>query len=204
MPDAVEGDLTPWEPPLAGSEIEHLLGSLTRLRTTFRWKTDALDTEGLSRTVGASTLTLGNLLKHLACAEDQKFGPSLTGAPYGPPWAGMPGYDGTPTQYTFDTRGHEPADLYRMWDEAVRRSDERLHQALRTGDLGQQVALAADEGMVVSLRRLLHDVVEEYGRHTGHADLIRESIDGLTGEDPPTGWSARSGTSPVGVQRGRP
>jgi hypothetical protein len=36
-----------------------------------------------------------------------------------------------------------------------------------------------------SLRRILIDVIEEYSRHVGHADLIRESVDGLIGEDPP-------------------
>jgi hypothetical protein len=35
------------------------------------------------------------------------------------------------------------------------------------------------------LRRILLDTLEEYARHAGHADIIRESIDGLTGEDPP-------------------
>jgi hypothetical protein len=40
-----------------------------------------------------------------------------------------------------------------------------------------------------SLRRLIFDLIEEYGRHTGHADLLREAVDGLTGEDPPPGWS---------------
>jgi hypothetical protein len=40
----------------------------------------------------------------------------------------------------------------------------------------------------VSLRRLLFDFLEEYGRHTGHADLIREAVDGRTGEDPPADW----------------
>ena len=39
-----------------------------------------------------------------------------------------------------------------------------------------------------SLRRLVCDLIEEYGRHTGHADLIREAVDGRVGEDPPPGW----------------
>ena len=39
------------------------------------------------------------------------------------------------------------------------------------------------------LRRLLCDMVEEYGRHTGHADLIREAVDGRVGEDPPADWT---------------
>ena len=51
------------------------------------------------------------------------------------------------------------------------------------------------EGIHVSLRRLLFDLVEEYGRHTGHADLLREAVDGVTGEDPPDGmpWPDRFG-----------
>lgn len=192
---------TPWEPPLSGSEVQHLLGSLNRLRTTFRWKTDGLDLEGLSRTVGASTLTLGSLLKHLACVEDEKFGMALSGADYGPPWAGMADFDGEPAAYVFATDGLAAEDLYRLWDDAVRRSDERLHAALVEDGLGQRVALGTDGGLVVSLRRLLFDLLEEYGRHAGHADLIREAVDGRVGEDPPDGWRAGSGTSPVGVSR---
>ncbi|HEY7042571.1 MAG TPA: hypothetical protein VH419_02765 [Nocardioidaceae bacterium] len=41
--------------------------------------------------------------------------------------------------------------------------------------------------------------MEEYGRHTGQADLIRESVDGLVGEDPPPGWRPQVGRSPVGA-----
>ncbi len=192
---------TPWEPPFAGSEAEAVHAALTRLRTTFRWKADGLDLDGLSRTVGASTLTLGNLLKHLACVEDEKFGMCLSGAGYGPPWAGMPEFGGPPHEYVFSTAGLEADDLYRLWDDAVRRSDERLAAALAGGDLGQRVAMGADDGLVVNLRRLLLDLVEEYGRHTGHADLLREAVDGRVGEDVPDGWVAESGSSPVGVPR---
>lgn len=56
----------PWEPPMAGTEAAHLTGALDRLRTTFRWKADDLDATGLQARVGASSLTLGGLLKHLA------------------------------------------------------------------------------------------------------------------------------------------
>ena len=45
---------TPWEPPLAGTEVEHLVGALERLRTTFRWKADGLDATGLRTRIGAS------------------------------------------------------------------------------------------------------------------------------------------------------
>jgi hypothetical protein len=192
---------TPWEPPMSGTEVEHLRGSLNRLRTTFRWKADDLDLDGLSRTIGSSDLTLGKLLKHLACVEDEKFGMALSGADYGPPWARMPEFDGPPQDYAFATDGWEAQDLYRLWDDAVRRSDLRLEAAVADGGLGQRIALGADDGFVVSLRRLLFDVLEEYGRHTGHADLLREAVDGRVGEDPPEGWRAESGSSPVGTQQ---
>lgn len=67
------------EPPLAGTEAEHLVGALDRLRATFRWKADGLDAAGLQARIGASALTLGGLLKHLARAEDQMFGTKLSG-----------------------------------------------------------------------------------------------------------------------------
>src|SRR5439155_15988173 len=67
-----------WEPPIAGTEAEHLVGALDRLRTTFRWKADDLNAAGLRTRVGASSLTLGGLLKHLARAEDQMFSTKLS------------------------------------------------------------------------------------------------------------------------------
>ncbi len=69
----------PWEPPIAGTEAEHLLGALNRLRATFRWKADGLDGAGLDTRVGASTLTIGALLKHLALVEDDVSTSRLTG-----------------------------------------------------------------------------------------------------------------------------
>ena len=62
---------TPWEPPVAGDERAAVLGALDRLRWTFRWKTDGLDAAGLAATVGASSLTLGGLLKHLAARSEE-------------------------------------------------------------------------------------------------------------------------------------
>jgi hypothetical protein len=67
-------DATPWEPPLAGTEVEHLTGALDRLRTTFRWKAGGLDPAGLQTRIGTSSLAFGGLLKHLARAEDEIFG----------------------------------------------------------------------------------------------------------------------------------
>jgi len=181
----------PWEPPLAGSEAEQLVGALERLRTTFRWKADGLDAAGLRIRVGPSSLTLGGLLKHLAACEDCMFATKLRGEPIGPPWEEADwdaAIDGAFTSAAADT----PDQLYACWDGAVERSRRRLRAALAEGGLDQPVHISSG-GRHASLRRLLCDLVEEYGRHTGHADLIREAVDGLVGEDPPPGWHPRSG-----------
>src|SRR3954447_6718472 len=99
---------TPWEPPLAGTEVEHLLGALDRLRTTFRWKADGLDAEGLSVRVGVSALTLGGLLAHLASVEDNMSTVRLTGEPMGEPWttfAAGPEQDGGPAPSATSSEG---------------------------------------------------------------------------------------------------
>lgn len=73
------------------------------------------------------------------------------------------------------------------------RSRARLSDALSRGGLDQPVHLTGPDGEHASLRRLVCDLIEEYGRHTGHADLLREAVDGRVGEDPPDGWRPVSG-----------
>jgi Protein of unknown function (DUF664) len=184
----------PWEPPLAGTEAEHLVGALDRLRTTFRWKADDLDSAGLQTRIGASSLTLGGLLKHLARVEEQTFGTKLSGAPLGAPWDA--GDWDTDPDWDFNSAADDtPEQLYALWDDTVDRSRARLDAALADGGLDQHVHLSWPDGRHASLRRLLCDLIEEYGRHTGHADLLREAVDGLVGEDPPAGWRPGSNRS---------
>jgi hypothetical protein len=187
----------PWEPPLAGTEAEHLVGALDRLRMTFRWKADGLDPAGLQARVGASALTLGGLLKHLAIVEDFYSTARLTGEPIGAPWDSAFRAD-VPDWEFASAADDTPADLYALWDGAVRRSRARLDAALAEGGLDQPVHVSTPDGRHASLRRLLCDLIEEYGRHTGHADLLREAVDGLTGEDPPAGWHPGAGGSRPG------
>lgn len=176
-----------WEPPLSGTEVEHLLGALDRLRTTFRWKAAGLDAAALDTTVGASSLTLGGLLKHLAACEDHLFSTKMKGEPMGAPWTGMD-QDGSANWHFRSAADNSPEELYALWDGAVARSRATLSAALAEGGLDQEVHVTAPDGRHASLRRLVFDLVEEYGRHTGHADLIREGVDGLVGEDPPQDW----------------
>jgi len=181
----------PWEPPLAGTEVEHLLGALDRQRATFRWKADGLDSAGLSTRIGASSLTIGGLLKHLAVVEDEKFTLWLSGEPLGEPWTtlGGPPEGDDADEWVFSSAAHDsPRDLYGLYDGAVQRSRQRLSVALRNGGLDQSIDLKFGDLGHLSLRRMLFDLVEEYGRHTGHADLLREAVDGRVGEDPPADW----------------
>ncbi|NIZ92818.1 mycothiol transferase [Kineococcus rubinsiae] len=181
-------DATPWEPPIAGTEAEQLLGALDRLRATFRWKADGLHADGLQARTGASALTLGGLLKHLALVEDHASTVKLTGAPLGAPWAGAEDED------EFETAAaHSPQTLYALYDGALERSRGRFAEVLRDSDLGVPVPMATPAGEHASARRLVCDLLEEYGRHTGHADLLREAVDGRVGEDPPPGWRPAAG-----------
>lgn len=181
----------PWEPPLAGTEVAHLIGALDRLRTIFRWKADDLDAAGLQTRIGASSLTLGGLLKHLAAVEDYMFTTKMRGEPIGAPWDGT-GWDGS-NDWEFASAAEDtPEALYELWDGAVGRSRARLDAALADGGLDQLVHASGADGRQASLRRLVCDMIEEYGRHTGHADLLREAVDGRVGEDPPAGWTAAS------------
>jgi hypothetical protein len=182
----------PWEPPVAGTEAEHLVGALERLRTTFRWKADDLDAAGLGARVGASSLTLGGLLKHLSRAEDDMFGPKLSGTPSGTPWDAVD-WDADPDWDFTSAADDGPEQLYALWDGTAERSRARLAAALADGGLDQLVSLTWPDGRRASLRRLVCDMIEEYGRHTGHADLLRENVDGRVGEDPPARWRPRSG-----------
>ena len=179
----------PWEPPLAGTETEHLLGALDRLRTTFRWKAGQLDTAGLQNRIGASSLTIGGLLKHLAFVEDYHTTTKLRGESPGEPWETI--YRDDVPDWPFASAADDtPEELYALWDGAVERSRARINAALADGGLDQLVHVSGPDGGHASLRRLLCDLIEEYGRHTGHADLLREAVDGIVGEDPPAGWHA--------------
>lgn len=173
-------------PPVAGTEIEHLLGALDRMRATFRWKADGLDAAGLAHRFESSEMSIGGLLKHLARVEDGASSVRLDGSPRDPFWEGRVS-DDDPEFATADDDA--PEALYRLYDDAVRTARARYRDAIAEGGLDVATAMVFPGGQSASLRRLLFDLLEEYGRHTGHADLLREAIDGRVGEDPPASWA---------------
>ncbi len=171
-------------PPVAGDETATLLGSLERQRATFAWKCGGLDAAGLSATVGVSTVTLGGLLKHLALVEDDHFSHRLFARRIPAPWDTVDWE--TDGDWEWRTAAEDtPEELLTLWHDAVARSRGAIAEALAEGGLGRLSSSTWPDGRAPSLRRTLIDVIEEYARHVGHADLIRESVDGLVGEDPP-------------------
>lgn len=172
------------EPPVAGDETATLLGSLDRQRAIFAWKCSNLDAEGLRATVGASSMTLGGLLKHLALVEDDYFTGKLLGRDLPPMWTEVD-WEADPDWEWRTAADDTPEELRRLWEESVARSRAAVREALVDGGLDQLCRRTWADGRAPSLRRILVDLIEEYARHVGHADLIRESVDGSVGEDPP-------------------
>jgi hypothetical protein len=172
------------EPPLAGDDVETALGQLERQRRTFAWKTGGLDAAGLSAKVGSSSMTLGRLVKHLAMVEEDYFRCRLHGREPGPPWNAVD-WENDPEWPWHSADGDSPDELYALYRNAVAQSRALLEEALADGKgLDRPIALEFD-GETISLRWLMANLIEEYARHVGHADLIREAVDGLVGEDPP-------------------
>jgi hypothetical protein len=137
------------------------------------------------------------LLKHLAFVEDHVSTARLSGEPPGAPWD--PAAWEVDGDWEFTSAAEDtPEQLYALYDGAVERARARLASALADGGLDQLVHLSGPDGRHASLRRLVCDLIEEYGRHTGHADLLREAVDGRVGEDPPAGWRPRAGRSGTG------
>jgi hypothetical protein len=172
------------EPPVAGDETATLLGSLERQRAILAWKCGGLDAAGLRATLAPSSITLGGLLKHLALVEDDYFSRRLHGRELGPPWD-TADWDADPDWDWHSAAEDSPEHLQTLWRDAVARSRTAVTEALADGGLEQLARYTNSRGESPSLRRILIDLIEEYARHNGHADLIRESVDGLVGEDPP-------------------
>lgn len=169
------------EPPVNGTEFETLVGFLEYQRATFMWRTHGLTASDLQHTVAASTMTLGGMIKHLALVEDYWFSRVLLDAADVEPWASV--------DWSLDRDwdwhsaiGDSPEELVALWLATVERSRSNLNDVFAAGDLSTVAQRAFDDGTAPSLRWILCHMIEEYARHNGHADLIRESIDGSVGE----------------------
>ena len=169
------------EPPLAADEAGTLLGFLEFQRATFAWKCQGLDADGLRATTAASSMTLGGMMKHLAIVEESWCSEWLHRRGTRPIW------DAADWEADRDWEWHSAADdspeeLTKLWQDSVAYSRSLVADALASGGLDQLAKRTWPDGRSPSLRWILCHLIEEYARHNGHADLLRESIDGATGE----------------------
>ena len=165
--------------PTAADERETLLAFLEWLRATLRLKAGDLDAEQLNRTLAPSTMTLGGMVTHLAWVESWWFVEVFLGEKPGEPWASAD-WD-SDSDWEWRCAGlMEPAEIWAHWEREVDRARAIVADA---ADLDAPAARASRRtGEPISLRWIVVHMIEEYARHVGHADLIRESIDGSVGQ----------------------
>jgi hypothetical protein len=149
------------KPPLAGDETATLLGSLQRQRAIFAWKCGGLDAVGLRATVGASSMTLGGLLKHLALVEDEYFSRRLSGRELGAPWDAVD-WDADPDWEWHSAAEETPKCPVLPDGDRRRRDDPHGIEASRDG--GEPDAALS--------RRFLREIrsIEKEAEHRGRGD----------------------------------
>jgi hypothetical protein len=131
----------------------------------------------MNRTVGASPLTIASITKHLAFVEDIWFTARFAGAPFGAPWDTAPFVE-DPDWDIHSAASDTPGELLGLFDAAC----ERSRAIERSAGLDDRAVMLDHDGAPVSMRWILVHVIEEYARHAGHLDLLRESIDGSVGD----------------------
>jgi uncharacterized damage-inducible protein DinB len=153
-----------------GTEGELLLFALDRVHRQFAWKSGGLSAEQLRRKHPPSELTIAWLVEHLTRVEAdwtaRAEGRSHESALDGIDW---------------DAVSERPDELYALWYETT----DRTRQAWATMGDELDVVIPWGDDDLVNRRRALVDILEENLLHTGQASLVREAIDGLTGNDPP-------------------
>ncbi|NND12456.1 MAG: DinB family protein [Acidimicrobiia bacterium] len=161
----------------AVSERQNLAEFLDYQRATILLKTHGLDSaQAATRSVTPSTLTLAGIVKHLAWVEDHWFQWIFNGVDTIEPWASAP-FD-QDRDWEFNTaRDDDIADTRILYEQACERS-RRVYEGAGLDDLS--VGMRDNEPF--SMRWIMLHMIEETARHAGQADLLREAIDGETGQ----------------------
>jgi uncharacterized damage-inducible protein DinB len=156
------------EPPSIADERTLLTGFLDYHRDTLAWKCSGLTDEQLAlRSTEPSSMSLLGLLRHMTEVERGWFIKRVAGQPITQPYSSKENRDGD----FDDLDTHSVADVYAAWQAACEES--------RRITAGHDLDFVGAEGeWKFSVRWLLLHMIEEYARHNGHADLIRERIDG--------------------------
>ncbi|MEU7897158.1 DinB family protein [Nonomuraea sp. NPDC049152] len=157
--------------PYTGSEKESLHISLDRHRDAVLWKLDGLDDEALRRPMTPSGTNLLGLVKHLATVEYGWFCTTF-GREIEPLWFDI-------TEDMAAAPDESTADIVAFYGRARAAADKAIEE-IGLDDLG-----TSWNGTTVSMRWVLIHMIEDTVRHAGHMDIMRELIDGATGDHPP-------------------
>ena len=160
-------------------EAEMLSAYLDYHRTTLLMKTQGLSQAQLAETIASSSLTLAGLLKHMALVEDSWFTERFAGLPMPPPFDAVD-WDVDPDWEFRTAVDDSPEWLLQRYQEACDRS--RAVTAAAASLDQRSVVSRRDSDELFTLRWILCHMIEETARHNGHADLLREHVDGVTGE----------------------
>jgi len=158
------------EPPFEGDERTLLLAWLEYHRATLARKCDGLSDEQLrTRSVPPSPLSLLGLVRHMAEVENNWFRWWLDGEGPVTRWEG---------DEDFAVDGADVAEAFAYWRGECDNARRVVAKFASLDDVGA----GQTRGAGISLRWTLQHMIEEYARHNGHADLLREAIDGVTGD----------------------
>ncbi|WP_052848526.1 DinB family protein [Streptomyces avicenniae] len=161
------------DPPLTGGERATLRGFLDHHRATLAWKCDDLtDAQLRRRAVPSSSLSLLGLVRHMAEVERAWFRRVIDGQDVPLVWSANGDF-----QAAYDPGATTRAEAYAAWRAEIGEA-RRIERAAPSLDV---TGVVARTGETVSLRMVVQHVIHEYARHNGHADLLREAIDGRTG-----------------------
>ena len=171
------------DPPLQASEVDTLRAYLDYHRDTLLMKTEGLSQEQLAQPHPPSALTLGGLLKHAALNDDWWFCRVFGGRETEPAWVPEGAFDDDEDWELHSARDDSPDELRRTFAEARAAADAAIDRGLAEGGLDAPSARPSRrEGTPISLRWILLHMIEELARHNGHADLLREAVDGQVRE----------------------
>ena len=165
-------------PPLQATERETLQAFLDYYRAVIVDKASGLQRDDLNTRLAPSTLTPGAIVHHLALVENWWFHQCFAGREESEPWKGAPWDEDEDWDFTIAASLDPNTILDRYRSEC-----ERSRAIVGTAEGLEQLSVRTNrDGEAWSLRWILIHMIEETARHAGHMDLIRESIDGETGD----------------------
>lgn len=172
-------------PDESADELTALTEYLDRQRQLLLAKTEGLDLTGMTRILAPSSLTLAGILKHMALVENSWFRVRLLGDPPSEPWFSAPFEDDPDWEFN-SALLDDPAELIELYLAACDASRAAVAQIAATEDSLDSLSVAESwsTGRQMSLRWILLHMIEETARHVGHADLLRQAVDGHVGDGP--------------------